>query len=375
MLTAQKVKEMLTPEQVTDILVNECGAPEPRPDNQGHLLFSTSVCHGGDSLEKLFYYIDTHSFYCWTHCHAIDLFEIVRRNKHFDTFKQAFDFVVSYFGLRDDGEKIEKDPEHSEDWDIFQRFQDITPAEEKSYKETIYPERLLDIFSPACAPTEWAKENISPAVMKYYGIRVDAANQRIIIPHRNTDGKLIGIRCRNFNPVALQFAKYEPISVAGKVLKFPTSHYLFGLYQNKETIRRLKKVLIVEGEKSVLQASTYYGLDNCFAVATCGSNISDEQIQLLLNLGVVEIILGYDHDVKGHRNDPDVIAYEQKLYRIIKPLLPYFTCSIIFDYDGLTGYKDSPTDDGKEILEKLMKKKTRLTMADSYKIEKQEGSL
>lgn len=357
MYSAKQVKEMLTPEDIVRLFTNEFHAPAPVINGDGQYMFSTQICHGGDSPTKLWYYPDTHTFYCWTHCHSIDLFEIVRRNKGFDTFIQAYYFVVDYFGLSDNTDMGAFEPPEMADQDIFQHFDDMSPTEEAMYQETILPESILDVFSPPCAPSEWQKDNIAPAVMIHYGIRIDSANQRIIIPHRNIDGKLIGVRCRNFDIFELQYAKYAPISVAGNCLRFPTGRYLFGLYQNKETIKKLHKVLICEGEKSVLQTSSYYGIDNCFCVATCGSNISEEQIDILLGLGVNEVILGYDRDYLGHKGDVDVKKYEQKLYRIIQPLLPYFSCYVVMDYDHLTGYKDSPSDRGREILEKLLAKK------------------
>ena len=76
-----------------------------------------------------------------------------------------------------------------------------------------------------------------------------------------------------------------------------------------------------------------------------------------MQLGVTEVILAYDREFKGKFGDPDTEEYEKKLMKIVKPLTLYFNTYIIMDYEHLTGYKDSPTDCGKEILEKLMKQK------------------
>ena len=43
MLTADKVKEMLTTEDIVDLLCKEFGSPEPIYDAQGNPIFSTSV--------------------------------------------------------------------------------------------------------------------------------------------------------------------------------------------------------------------------------------------------------------------------------------------------------------------------------------------
>ena len=64
------------------------------------------------------------------------------------------------------------------------------------------------------APTEWTKEGISPEVMKAYGIRIDSALLKIIIPHRNINGELIGIRGRAYNPIELDDGKkYMPVRI------------------------------------------------------------------------------------------------------------------------------------------------------------------
>ena len=350
---------MLSTEDIERLFVDGLMAPPPSMDSKGNLLFSTEICHGGDSPNKLVYRVDVRNFYCWTHCHSIDLFEIVRRRKGYETFKEAFDYVVSFFGLTDDEKEESKPKRFTDDWDLFQRIEDFKEdkSADEEYRERHIPESVLSMFSPPCAPEEWIENGISPEVMVTYGIRVDAANRKIIIPHRNADGVLIGIRGRAYDPFEAQYAKYAPISVEGRLYNFPTGKYLFGLWQNKETIKKMRKVLICEGEKSVLQSASFYGVDNSYCVATCGSTITDDQIKLLIDLGVEEVILGYDRDFMGKKGDDDVVKYEQKLYRILQPLLPYFNVYVIFDYEHCTGYKDSPTDCGKRIFEDLWKKK------------------
>ena len=115
----------------------------------------------------------------------------------------------------------------------------------------------------------------------------------------------------------------------------------------------------------MLQLATMYGTDNCWAVATCGSSFSQTQMNLLLDLGVSEIILGFDREFTGGHCAPDTDEYEQKLLRVVSPLLPYAEVSVIMDYDGLTNYKDSPTDRGQEIFEKLYHQRVHLRTFDA----------
>ena len=49
--------------------------------------------------------------------------------------------------------------------------------------------------------------------------------------------------------------------------------------------------------------------------------------------------------------------YEAKLLRITQPLTPYFDVYVIFDYEGLLDYKQSPFDRNKDVLLRLMKTK------------------
>lgn len=356
MLTAEKVRKSLSKDDIERLFVQGLGADAPSTDARGNLLFSTEICHGGDSPNKLVWRADVQNFYCWTHCHSIDLYEIVRRRLGFGTFKEAFDYVVAFFGIKDDDARsVPK--KLTDDWDILRKIDDFNSHPVDDYVERTINEGVLFTFSPPCAPYEWVKDGISPEVLVHYGIRVDSANHKIIIPHRNADGKLVGIRGRAYDPYEVQYAKYAPVSIEGNLYNHPTGRYLFGLWQNKETIRKMRRVLICEGEKSVLQSATFYGVDNSYCVATCGSTVTDEQIDILIGLGVEDVILGYDRDFMGRKGDEDVVLYEQKLRKVIQPLLPYFNVYVIFDYDHMTGYKDSPTDCGRKIFEDLWHKR------------------
>ena len=125
--------------------------------------------------------------------------------------------------------------------------------------------------------------------------------------------------------------------------------------------------MLVEAEKSCLQAFTCYG-DDSFVVATCGNRISLNQRKILLNtLKVSEIILAFDRDYK----EPDSYEAERvyKLYlKQIYPLLNYCHVSMLLDTGDLLGYKDSPTDRGKAVLEELLDNKHRITIEEANRI-------
>ena len=101
-----------------------------------------------------------------------------------------------------------------------------------------------------------------------------------------------------------------------------------------------------------------------FSLAVCGSEISDEQIKLLLDyLKIEELILGLTKNIRI-RMDGTVSCTKIKLFKKIRPIIPYYKVSILWDKDGVLDYKDAPTDKGKETLLKLLDDKVEITMED-----------
>lgn len=365
-MTALELKAKITVDDVIKICCDLQGDPEHFFDNEGHPIFSTALCHGGDSW-KLYYYPETGLFHCYTCSSSYDIIELVCRAKKCD-FVQAMNYIKKTLHIHDDNSGTEEKVELTDDWDIFQQVEDFEKTKDVDLSVTTVQENMIEYFYPLAAPMEWIKEGITPEVMRFYNIRVDSALHKIIIPHVDINGNLIGLRGRSYNPFEIQEGKkYMPIFIEGELYNHPLGKNLFGLYQNKETIKKLKKVLICESEKAVLQGASFYGVDNCFIVATCGSNLTQAQIQLIMDLGVEEVILGYDKEYHGLVGEEEEIEYEKKLLKTIRPLTQYFNTYIILDSEGLLDYKDSPTDKGKEVLEKLMKKKIYIpTIAKEY---------
>ena len=363
MLDSNKVKERLTTENIIKLC---CFLQEDETyltDSYGNPIFNTCLEHKDGNSWKLYYQVETKLFKCFTTGDRYDIFELVRRAKGFDVFKQAYDYIVNFFNLEDFFIDDEDEAELTDDWDIFQKVKDYS-REVSINPEVIEPiqENLLEYFCPLAAPTEWLKEGISAAVMRYFNIRVDSALHKIIIPHRDINGNLIGIRGRTYDPKELdEGKKYMPVFIEGDIYNHPLGKNLFGLYENKETIKKIGKVCIFEAEKSVLQMATMYGIENNWSVAVCGSSLSQSQVMLILSLEINEVVLAFDADQEGKRGEPSTVEYEQKLLRVVTPLLPYVNVSVIFDYDHiLPGKKMSPSDAGREKFEELYHKRIRL---------------
>ena len=104
---------------------------------------------------------------------------------------------------------------------------------------------------------------------------------------------------------------------------------------------------------------SYFGLDNDISVACCGSSISNYQIQLLLNLGVEEIIIAFDRQFQ-RIGDAEFLHLKKNLAKLKEKYKNYVNISFIFDKKMITGYKSSPIDEGKEKFLKLFKERVSL---------------
>ncbi|MBO7691013.1 MAG: hypothetical protein J6T10_00080 [Methanobrevibacter sp.] len=389
-MTSQELKDKLSVEDVIKYVTEFLGSDEPEYDPNGNPIFQT-ICHNPAHCgkHKLFYYVESKQFHCYTECaENFDIFSLTCKSKGYDPvseFRKAFVDVQNFFNLGgvQFGFGNETKEELSDGWTILQKFKDFNAPKKELQPLPKVQENILEYFGPTVAPAEWLKEGISADAMAHYGIRIDSAMRKIIIPHRDIDGNLCGIRGRSFDPDEVADGKkYMPVYIQKDCYKHPLGQNLYGLYENQDVIRRLKKVAVFEGEKSVLLCATYYNRyiekqdpntgevkyeyeNNNFAVATCGSSFSTQQLKLLLNLGVNEIIFCYDKENDDDKESELTQNYEEKLLKITKPLTKYANIYVVMDYEGLLGYKDSPADKGKETLEKLMKKKQQVSAVEA----------
>ena len=183
--------------------------------------------------------------------------------------------------------------------------------------------------------------------MQKFGIRWYELEKYIIIPCKDLDGEVIGVRRRALNDTP----KYMPLIKNEFDYSFSTGAVLYGLYENKEIISRTNKVIIFEGEKSVMKADTMFK-GKCPAVATYGSHITINQISLLQQLNVQKAVLAYDYDDNGE---------EEKFKKIQERLNNYgINCDYLFpDYEWYLDTHDAPIDKGKEVFMKLYKNRMR----------------
>ena len=112
-------------------------------------------------------------------------------------------------------------------------------------------------------------------------------------------------------------------------------------------------------EKSCLLYQTYFGFENDISTACCGSSFSSYQAQLLIDLGVQEIIIAFDRQFQ-YVGDKEYFHLIKNLKKITSKYKNYVNISCIVDKKKITNYKDSPIDRGREIFLKLFKERVQL---------------
>ena len=364
------IKNSLSLEQMYSFLDDLSAAPQP----QGTMILNKTICHCGNS-HKLYYYDNTKLFRCYTDCggEAFDIYELTRKVKSRENPKikytkegkeytdewnlpEAIEFVAQYFGFS----PIEKTIESNailDDWKILNNYdriekisKDTQIVELKTYDDIIISRLPHPIIEP------WEKEGITREVINHCNICYDPKNCGIVIPHYDIDGRLIGIRERTLIKEDEIKGKYRPAYIGRQLYNHPLSFNLYNLNNSKDNIKAMKKAIIWEGEKSCLLYASYFGIENDISVACCGSSLIAYQVKLLLDLGVEEIIIGFDKQFQEF-NDDEHKKLVKNLKNIHKKYGAYVHISYMFDKWDLLEYKDSPIDQGKEVFLELFKRR------------------
>lgn len=336
-------------------------------DSQGNYIFNTSICKDGGDSWKLYYYHEPRTdvpndkgkrFMCYTTGECFDIVELVLRSFRLKgtnlSYFQALNYIATEIGFKATPQSIEvKQNNIVNDMTWINHL--LSHKSGGVITPTTIDETVLEVFS-YIPIQDWIDEGISLNTQQKYEISYFPRDNAIVIPHRDINNKLIGIRKRNLDKEQIEeYGKYNFVTVENHMYKFRLGTNLYGLGTNLEAINRIGKLIIFEAEKSVMLCDSYYGADS-FAVATCGSNITQTQYNLIKGLNIREVFLAFDKEFQ----EPDSYeaeAYKNKLLKLLAPLMNYFTCYIVIDYLGLTGYKDAPVDMGKDVFNELLKHK------------------
>ncbi len=278
-------------------LMMEMGSNPPLYDNQKNLIFTT-VCHHGDN-QKLYYYPNTQWFMCYSSCGSLSLYDVVSSHYGID-FKEAFKMLATRKGVNLHQRQVGLSQKRLEIEDLdFLKVHLYKPKKNNITELPSYNRCVLNTFdlvypldwyeegiSPEVAeyfdirycyiqnkaiiphrdihgnlvgtfdlvyPLDWYEEGISPEVAEYFDIRYCYIQNKAIIPHRDIHGNLVGIRARSYNSYDVANGrKYMPIVVQDVTYRYPMHFNLYGIYENQENIKRVRKVIIFESETSLL---------------------------------------------------------------------------------------------------------------------------
>lgn len=339
--------------EVTSVieLMKRLGADRYKEENN-QVIFPT-ICHNVDSGEasmKLYFYKNSKMFHCYTECGSMSIFNFLKH--YYETREIEYDWVNDIYNVILDCSNF--NPNVGFLTPKYKSLKDKFHKEKKDVLLPDYNESVLDTFIKYYPP-EWLNDGISTDAMDKFGIKYSISQNKIIIPHRDFLGRLIGIRGRALNEWEIEnVGKYMPIKLEQTWYKHPLSMNLYGLYENKRIIKEYKVVYIFESEKSVLQFESF-NMPHC-AVAVCGSQFNKYQLNILLKeCAPNEIVICFDKEEIENET-----KYFDKLYSICKKYTQYCNFSFIYDRLNLLDLKDSPSDKGEDIFKKLLEKRVRV---------------
>lgn len=346
----EEIIENLSPDAVIAMML-KLGAD--RYVDMGEFIIFPTICHNIDATEasmKLYFYKNTKLFVCYTECANMSIFKFLRfyyesRQIEYDWYQDIYEVVCGCSS--------------------FNALENFAPSVYKSLRERYQgkrKEKELPEFSANALgcfvkkyPDEWLSDGISAKTMDDFGILYSISQNKIVIPHYDANGRLVGIRGRALNNWEVEnIGKYAPIRLERTWYKHPLSMNLYGLNITKDNIRERGVCYLVESEKAVMQMNDF-SFPNC-AVAVCGSSFNKYQLNILMKeCCPSEIIICFDKE-----EEPGKSKYFYKLYNICKKYCAYCKFSFIYDTEGLLDLKESPTDRGEEIFLQLLKRRVKV---------------
>ena len=204
---------------------------------------------------------------------------------------------------------------------------------------------MLDIF-PKLHYEKWLQENISHDTLDRFNIRFDIYSNKIIIPHYNISGNLVGIKGKSLyeeDKTANDF-----IFIEGKSYNYKQEHNFYGLNFNKQNIIESKEDMIFEDEKDVLLMDE--GIEKNISLSIGATAISDEQFEILRSLGVKKITVAYK---KRYKDDQEIDRLIETQKVLLEKYKGIFQFSLIVDVLNSIRYGASMLSEGNGIFNVL----------------------
>ena len=206
--------------------------------------------------------------------------------------------------------------------------------ESEKIEEELLPELNENILKKYLAKPNklWYNEGINVDTQAEFQIMYDKDSECIIIPIRDENNRLVGIKNRK-NTSEDVYMKYF------YSYPYQKSKILYNLNKSKEYIIESKEVIVVESEKTVMKL-WQNGIKNVVAIS--GADISYNQLLKLERLNV-NIVLAFDKGLNNNHIDKQINKF------LIKPI-------VLNQGYELLNNKDSPIDKGLNIFKKIYNK-------------------
>jgi DNA primase len=258
---------------------------------------------------------------------------------HHKSFLQAIEHILSLANI------TLEEKEYSEIYEYLKRNNINTSK--KDVQHEYLPKNVMHKYSKERIQ-EWLDAGISQKVLDKYEVRLDKTKNAVVFPIRDIQGRIVAVKARTLYPNYrdLAISKYFYYNSIG------TNDFLFGLYQNYQSIKEKSEVIVLEGAKGVMLAESC-GYDNCVSLET--NTINEDQMNILLRLKV-DVVVCLDKGIKiitGKIKNP---AKEVSIGLLSKLTNVY----IMEDKYNMLQDKDCPADKGKETFDLLYERRYRI---------------
>ncbi len=260
----------------------------------------TAPCHEGADNPTAFSYSYDHG--CWqcfsNGCHkklGADPLGLIRAVKKCH-FEEAIKFAQEFL----EGKPVSNEFQNRR---IVKSIVAANPWQDHLNQET-FNEQILHRLEPPMYYSQFRKLDYNLVRKLGGGIaKRGCLNGRFVLPVRNIRGQIVGFTARK-----LKDGVYGP-----KWLHWPDSFRknlnLYNLDRAYRTINGNKSIILTEGPIDAIKLEMA-GYKN--VVALLGSNLSDEQITLLLKSNVVTVYLALDNDEPGRRATEMIVEKLEK---------------------------------------------------------------
>ena len=292
----------------------------------------------GDNPQAITVYVDNLTVITYTHNKIRgDIVTLVQDIKQIDLVS-ALKFIHKILNIPWSNKKVK--PKAEPKYDPLSVFTSKLKSKRKCDVNDIdvYDEDILTDFGD-CIYKDYGNGRITEKIRREFGLCYDFQRKRTVIPWRNDNG-IVGLSGRT----SISLYKELDIPKFWSYQGFKKSKCVYGYCENYAYIQQAGYCVVYESEKSVLIRAS---LGDRTGLAIGGSNISDEQVGLILSLNC-DVVIALDKD-----------QLKEHIKEICSKFSKYRNTYYIWDKRDLLGEKDSPADANNKTFNFLMKYKIK----------------